>query len=70
MLFPLTHLTRVIQLRAELHWPSCCDFMCLHGREVFTVETVAPPSCCPFSYWRKRAAARFNLFIVAGKELE
>lgn len=43
MLFPLTHLTRVIQLRAELHWPSCCDFMCLHGREVFTVETVAPP---------------------------
>lgn len=27
-----THLSSVIQLRAEPHWPSCCDFVCLHGR--------------------------------------
>lgn len=40
-LLKLNHLTSVIQLQAELHWPSCCDYMCLHGREVFTVETVA-----------------------------
>ena len=28
----LTHLSSVIQLRAEPRWPSCCDLMCLHGR--------------------------------------
>lgn len=42
-LLKLTHLTSVIQLRAELHWPSCCDYRCLHEREVFTVGTAAPP---------------------------
>lgn len=67
-LLKLTHLTSVIQLRAELHWPSCCDYMCLHGREVFTVET-ATPSCCSFSYWRKGASVRFHLFIIYGREL-
>lgn len=53
-LLKLTHLTSVIQLRAKLHWPSCCDFMCLHGRKVFTVE-IAAPSFCPFNYRRKRS---------------
>lgn len=54
-LLKLTHLTSVIQLRADLHWPSCCDYICLHGREVFTVETAAspPPTRGSFCYWRK-----------------
>lgn len=70
-LLRLTHLAIAIQLRAELHWQCCCDFMCLHEMEVFTVETVPSPfpSCCLFSYWSKQAAVRFNLFIVSGKEL-
>lgn len=43
LLLKLTHLTSLMRLRAEPRWPSCCDFMCLHGREVFTVEIAPHP---------------------------
>lgn len=44
-------LNAVIQLQAELRWPSCCDFMCLReGGECLLC--VAPPHRFPFSYWR------------------